>query len=572
MAAYWNIFWADQTKLDDNGNLIFHDLYTPDPMDDFSVIEPELSLEINTPGTLTFSILPTHPYYSAIKNLRHMVTIEVMRGIGDASRFYWAGHPISIEQDLYGTLKYTCEGIMGYLSDVYARPFSRTLTASGWLSFFLGERYDAQLKNSADICTIIGDDEDQAAQAKSICKHRSFLGYHISKKLQNVISAQIGDDEETSTSYVDETIEEAELKRYSNKCLPVLELLKTRISTPLGGFFSVDTRYPADAEDGENYGLYYGDEDNRQQYDGRWVMIYKPIDTEPIDQLFEVGVNVISVRQEENYTDLYTGIVPVDGSGNSYCSYLYDYDASSLAFDLNSNTTADVFKPADSQAFYKRSLYLKYGSITKTVDMSSAQSEAEDKLEAKLNGYKDQIDHLVSVYQDATKNSTSPENANGQGINLPMGEEYPDIDEVERVNRSSDASNPTYPHVTITYDSGESEDCFDAIRKNISSAQTVSSDRYRTSFIWRTIRENAAIEAFRLTEPPATVEVQVVDLSMIDDEAERIRIGCLVPVKLSPVEQTRNFVVESMKIRFDDPTQNTITLDGTLPKLTSIVR
>ena len=127
MARSWSIVWASQKELSAEGQMVWHELYNPrNQLDnDRVVLEPELSLEIGAPGSLTFSLPVTHPDYYTLKNLRFLVTIEVRRaGANGYASYYWAGHPLTIEQDMYGNLQYTCEGVLGLLADVYLRPFS----------------------------------------------------------------------------------------------------------------------------------------------------------------------------------------------------------------------------------------------------------------------------------------------------------------------------------------------------------------------------------------------------------------------------------------------------------------
>ena len=93
-----------------------------DLADEELVVEsPNLSLEINKVGTLSFTIYPSHPYFDEL-NKRDVLTVYKDNSI------IYKGYIISDEQLMYNQKKIECEGVLGYLNDSIVRPYSFTGT------------------------------------------------------------------------------------------------------------------------------------------------------------------------------------------------------------------------------------------------------------------------------------------------------------------------------------------------------------------------------------------------------------------------------------------------------------
>jgi hypothetical protein len=104
-----------QIKCDDK---ILYDLRDKE----FFVESPNLNLEINKVGTLTFSIYPDHPYFDSLKKLKSRIIAK--RGNKDIFR----GRIISDEQGIYNEKNVECESSLAYLNDSIYRPSSFTGT------------------------------------------------------------------------------------------------------------------------------------------------------------------------------------------------------------------------------------------------------------------------------------------------------------------------------------------------------------------------------------------------------------------------------------------------------------
>jgi hypothetical protein len=125
-----------------------------DPRDDaLSVQNPVVNLEVNTPGTCSFTIHKNHPYYDKLKKLKSV--FEVSDDIGVIFR----GRMLDDAADFYNSKSVNLEGVLAYFNDSIVRPYSfpedfignaeyETAAASGnVIAFFLKwliENHNAQ--------------------------------------------------------------------------------------------------------------------------------------------------------------------------------------------------------------------------------------------------------------------------------------------------------------------------------------------------------------------------------------------------------------------------------------------
>lgn len=99
--------------------VIWNDIAGED--DSLKMIDPELSLEVNKAGTLTFSLPPTNVGYDMIKPL--ITRVKVYRkGENGAKEVFWRGRVVSTENGFMNKLAVTCEGELAYLNDTIQLP------------------------------------------------------------------------------------------------------------------------------------------------------------------------------------------------------------------------------------------------------------------------------------------------------------------------------------------------------------------------------------------------------------------------------------------------------------------
>ena len=91
------------------GKYILHD---PRPINDLKLIKPRCKREINKTGSLTFQILPTHPYYHEIYKLESEILLY------QDDKLLFCGRVLNDEVDFNNIKSVECEGELSYLLDV----------------------------------------------------------------------------------------------------------------------------------------------------------------------------------------------------------------------------------------------------------------------------------------------------------------------------------------------------------------------------------------------------------------------------------------------------------------------
>lgn len=84
--------------------------------EEYMLISPKISLELNKTGNLDFGILPCHPKISSIQKLRSEIKVY------DDEELLYAGRPTTDEADFYNYGQVSCEGELAFLLDSVQRP------------------------------------------------------------------------------------------------------------------------------------------------------------------------------------------------------------------------------------------------------------------------------------------------------------------------------------------------------------------------------------------------------------------------------------------------------------------
>lgn len=87
--------------------------------DGLVVIDPVLTEELNTHGSLTFNIAQTNPMYGALRERTTLVKVTS----DTKNRRIWFGRIMTIERALDNVLSVYCEGELAFLCDSSHRPF-----------------------------------------------------------------------------------------------------------------------------------------------------------------------------------------------------------------------------------------------------------------------------------------------------------------------------------------------------------------------------------------------------------------------------------------------------------------
>lgn len=99
-------------------------LYSPELMDDgYKVISPKLHIEVNTAGTLDFTLPPCNAKYDAVHKLKSIITVE------QDNEEIFRGRVQEESMDIYKQKEIYCEGDLSFLLDSLQAPFSFEGTA-----------------------------------------------------------------------------------------------------------------------------------------------------------------------------------------------------------------------------------------------------------------------------------------------------------------------------------------------------------------------------------------------------------------------------------------------------------
>ena len=86
---------------------------------DLILISPSMEMELNSAGSLEFTMPPNHALYEVFPDLTAMTSVVEVYEDEDLIFF---GRPISIEKDFYNKKKVTCEGALAFFNDSIQRP------------------------------------------------------------------------------------------------------------------------------------------------------------------------------------------------------------------------------------------------------------------------------------------------------------------------------------------------------------------------------------------------------------------------------------------------------------------
>lgn len=86
-------------------------------LQDYQLLSPSLSLELNKTGSFTFTQYPNHPMAGLVQKLKPVIEVK-KDGV-----VLFRGRPLSSKEGFYKQQDYTCEGELAFLLDSRVRPF-----------------------------------------------------------------------------------------------------------------------------------------------------------------------------------------------------------------------------------------------------------------------------------------------------------------------------------------------------------------------------------------------------------------------------------------------------------------
>ena len=119
-------------------------LFVPEMADTYYLESPVLQQQLNLPSQLSFTILPNHPNYNAIQRLQSRISIY------QDGNLMWIGRPIESNQGMWNSVKWVCEGVLGYLCDSIYRPYEFTGTPAQMFQSII-EAHNGQVNENQQI-------------------------------------------------------------------------------------------------------------------------------------------------------------------------------------------------------------------------------------------------------------------------------------------------------------------------------------------------------------------------------------------------------------------------------------
>ena len=116
--------------------LLYHPI-----MNDYKILSGSVNLELNTAGSMTFTLPETNNHYGLPKLMKSIITLK------DDNRVIFRGRPYAPNRNLFKDNELTCEGELAFFNDTIIEPFSYTGTVEGLFRQVI-ESHNAQVDAS----------------------------------------------------------------------------------------------------------------------------------------------------------------------------------------------------------------------------------------------------------------------------------------------------------------------------------------------------------------------------------------------------------------------------------------
>ena len=116
--------------------LLYHPI-----MNDYKILSGSVNLELNTAGSMTFTLPETNNHYGLPKLMKSIITLK------DDNRVIFRGRPYAPNRNLFKDNELTCDGELAFFNDTIIEPFSYTGTVEGLFRQVI-ESHNAQVDAS----------------------------------------------------------------------------------------------------------------------------------------------------------------------------------------------------------------------------------------------------------------------------------------------------------------------------------------------------------------------------------------------------------------------------------------
>lgn len=102
-------------------------------LQEYQLLSPSLSLELNKTGSFTFTQYPNHPMAGLVQKLKSVIEVK-KDGV-----VLFRGRPLSSKEGFYRQQDYTCEGELAFLLDSRVRPFEMAGGVSELFTYLINQ-------------------------------------------------------------------------------------------------------------------------------------------------------------------------------------------------------------------------------------------------------------------------------------------------------------------------------------------------------------------------------------------------------------------------------------------------
>jgi phage minor structural protein len=160
------------------------------------ILSPKLSLDVNSAGSLSFTIPPTNRKYDSIKKLKSIITVE------QDGELIFRGRALDDEVDFYRQKKVYCEGDRSFLMDSVQRPYEFSGKVRDLFKQLITKHNEVvETEKRFTVGTISAVNADETL--KVACDFHSDTESEIESKLLDVYGGYLKTRTSGNTHYID---------------------------------------------------------------------------------------------------------------------------------------------------------------------------------------------------------------------------------------------------------------------------------------------------------------------------------------------------------------------------------
>lgn len=286
----------------------------------------EVGVEVGKASEFTFSLSPDHPMKNSLKRYGPAIAVKesyISNGSVQDSIYLFLGRIISIDDDIYGNVTYTCEGALNFLNDFR---FADVLTGESMYEVEGEDEYGRYHTNTLDLVKFLNRALDRYSQC--MCNNENATSNNYSQYGNSGINSRAFHLGEIR-GYHAGLVNPAVVNRFEDMTggISAYEMLMDNAAKDCSGFFYLEhNKYPSSAasylrnhyytvvnfnctSDYDYLGFPYDEDD---EMGSLMDMHYKVMENYPT---FLFGDNLLSYDRESSYDEAFSGVMPISSDG-----------------------------------------------------------------------------------------------------------------------------------------------------------------------------------------------------------------------------------------------------------------